>query len=110
MSNLSLDVVSTDTKTTLNFTLRDSAGTAINITGFTIKLAIRKEGAGANTNNASNTCTITSAANGQFAYVLHSGDFPTVGTYRGQVHITFSDTLVLRVPTFIKFNVIESFL
>lgn len=110
MSNFTIDVTCTDNKTALNFTLRDSAGTVINITGFTIRLAIRKEGAISNTNNAHNTCTITSAANGQFVYVLNAVDFPSAGTYKGQVHITFSDTLILRVPKFIKFNAVESYL
>lgn len=110
MASNTLDVTCTDNKTALTFTLKDANDTAINITGFTLKFAIRREGATSNTNNAHNTCTITNAASGQFVYVLNAVDFPSAGTYKGQVHITFSDTLTLRVPKFIKFNAVESYL
>jgi hypothetical protein len=102
-------VVATDTKPLLNFTLKDSNGIAVNITGCTIRFKIRAQGSATNTNNASNTCTIVSAANGTFYYAFASTDLPSAGTYLGQLQITFADTKVHRVPKNIRIEVTDAF-
>lgn len=109
MSNNSISVVCGDNKTELSFTLKDSANAVVNITGFTIRFAIRKQGAVANTNNANNTCTLVSPTLGVFKYSFVSTDLPSSGTYLGQLIITFTDSKIHKVPVFLKIQAIESY-
>jgi hypothetical protein len=100
----------TDTKLKIAFTLKDGSGNLINITGFTIKFSIRKQNATSNTNDSSNTCTLDSPTTGVFSYTFTATDCPTAGTYQGQIHITFVDGKVHRVPKFIQITAIETYL
>lgn len=109
MANNTISVAAGDDKTEINFTLKDSAGSAINLTGMTIRFAIRAEGATSNTNNSNNTCTITSAATGQFKYSFVATDLPAAGVYRGQLKLTFADSKSHLVPVFVYLNCVESF-
>ena len=104
-------MAATDTSQVINFTLQTDAATpvAIDITGATIKLKIRKNGASANTNDANNTCTHVVSASGTFQYQFVSTDLPTIGDYYGQLQITFPTALVHTVPNFIRFTVEEKY-
>jgi len=110
MANNALEIVVTDNKVEIQFTLKDSSGNAVNITGFTIKFSIRKHGSSTNTNNANNTCTLVTPTSGIFKYAFVSTDIPSAGNYLGQLHITFSDGKIHKVPTFIRLTGIESYL
>ena len=57
------------------FTIKESDGTAKNISGYTITLKV-KMGA---TLLISGACTITSGSLGYIYYTVNSGDFPYVG-------------------------------
>lgn len=110
MANNTIDIVSGDNKTELQFTLKDKTGVAVNISGFSIKFLIRKQGASTNTNTSNNDCTIVTAASGIFKYTFATGDIPTSGTYLGQLQITFSDSKIHKVPVFLRINGIESYI
>lgn len=98
-----------DTSQVINFTLQTEAGVAIDITGCTIKLKIRKNGASANTNDSNNTCTHVVSASGTFQYQFVATDLPSSGDYYGQLQITFPTALVHTVPNFIRFTVEEKY-
>lgn len=66
-------------------------GVAINLTGCTVQLIIAK---GATITQVGRTATITTAASGIITYVPLTTDFPTAGTYKGDVKVTYSDTTV----------------
>lgn len=61
-------------------------GTAINLTGATVTLAITNERTGSVT-NAVQTCSITTAAQGIVTYTPAVADFPSEGRYIGDVKI-----------------------
>lgn len=98
-----------DNKTTITFTIKDSADAVLNITGFTIRFKIRKQDGVANTNDGNNTCTLTNASLGIFTYAFAATDLPSAGVYQGQIHITFGDGKTHIVPTFLQIVAIESF-
>lgn len=105
-----IDYVCSDNHTSISFTIKDSSGTVVNITGCTIKLSIRKEGASTNTNDSANQCSLDAPTSGIFSYKFNTGDCPTSGQYNAQLTIQFPDTSIHRVPRFITITAIESYL
>jgi hypothetical protein len=63
-------------------------GAAINLTGCTVQLIIAK---GATITQAGRTATLTTAASGIITYTPLVTDFPSAGTYKGDVKVTYGD-------------------
>jgi len=69
----------------------ERSGSAINLTSCTVKLVIAK---GATITQAGRNATITSASTGVITYTPLTTDFPTAGSYKVDVVITYSDLSV----------------
>lgn len=66
-------------------------GTAINVTGATVKLIIQNERTGICTNTGSQNCTLTTPASGIVTYSPSITDFPQEGRYVCDIKITYSN-------------------
>lgn len=82
-----LKLVATNTAPPIAITCeRDSV--AIDLTGCTVTLIIAK---GATITQAAGSCTITTASSGLISYSPLTTDFPTAGTYKGDVKVVYSN-------------------
>lgn len=93
-----------DTKPTITATLTNGAGTAIDLTGATVKFRMRETGSTALKVDAA--ATIVSAAAGTVSYQWVSGDTDTAGRYLAEWEITFAGGARQTVPSN-RFNVIS---
>lgn len=64
-------------------TFTDSAGTALNLTGYTAKFVYQQDAETAVTRDA----TVTTAASGIVTYTWVAGDFTAAGDYKGAVWV-----------------------
>ena len=117
-----IKVVVGDTHPELNFTLRDSntaaAGkvldaedattfAAIDLTGSTTRVRIRKIGTTAILSTI--TCTLTAPTDGKCTMVFNSDTFETAGFYEGEIEITKADSNIQTINDLLKFNVRDDF-
>jgi len=86
-----------DTLPTLQQTLQDTTGAAVNLTGCTVKFVMRSLVSATPVINA--TATITDAANGKVTYAFSATDTTTAGTFMGTWTITNGSGQVFTVPT-----------
>lgn len=86
---MSIKIVQNDTKPYLEFDITQE-GVPVDLTGCTVKFYMKDADTGTVKVNGS-TCSITDAENGKCRYVWNSGDTGTVGTYLGEVEVTFPD-------------------
>ena len=94
-----LTFVQGNTREKLKFTLFNANDNkAIDLTGATVKLTVFKEDY--STVIFSGNCTIIDAVNGVCEYAPVSGDMDTVGTFLGELFITFPDSTELRIQDF----------
>mgnify|MGYP001441840082 FL=1 len=118
----SIKLVVGDTLPELNFTLKDSntaaAGktldvedsttwAAVNLTGGSVKLRIRK--VGTTTVLSTITAAITSAANGEVTISFPNGTWTAAGTFEGEIEYTTSAGGIQTVQDLIKFNLRDDF-
>ena len=118
----SIKLVVGDTLPELLFTLKDSntaaAGktldvedsttwAAVNLTGGSVKLRIRK--VGTTTVLSTITAAITSAANGEVTISFPSGTWTAAGTFEGEIEYTTSAGGIQTVQDLIKFNLRDDF-
>jgi hypothetical protein len=85
----SIKIVQNDTKPYLEFEITQD-GTPVDLTGATVKFYMKDAVSGSIKINGA-TCSITDAVNGKCRYVWQSGDTNTIGTYLGEVGVTFPD-------------------
>ena len=71
----------------LNFTLYDSAGSARNMTGYTVSLKVWSEGV-PGTLLVNKTCSPTDASLGTYYYTVGSTDFATEGRFAYEIEAT----------------------
>ena len=71
----------------LAFTVKNSAGTAYNLDGYTVTLNVWKAGI-PGTLILAEACTIDVAASGTCHYVVQSGDFDIRGKYKMELELT----------------------
>lgn len=65
-------------------------GTAIDLTGATVEMIIENKSTGSVTNSGHQTCSIVTAASGIISYTAEATDFPSAGTYIGDIKITYN--------------------
>lgn len=86
----SLKLVAGNTAPPIEITCK-RAGTAINLTGCSVQLVIKK---GAVLTQPSRVATVTSAGSGVISYTPLTTDFPSKGSYKCDVIVTYSDSSV----------------
>jgi hypothetical protein len=106
-----IKLVQGDTRPALVCNITDNTtGTAINITGATVRLKFRAAGGTALT--ATVTGSVTDGPNGQV--VFYPASAPEMlqgepGDYEGEIEITFSDSQIQTVYDTLRFKVREDF-
>lgn len=73
-------------------------GTAIDVTGATVTLAIRNERTGATTNTGAQSCTLTTPLSGIVTYAPAIANFPSEGRYIGDIKIVYSGGTIEHIP------------
>lgn len=71
----------------INFTVKDSAGTAYNITGYTVKFKVWKVSS-PGTLKVNGTCAAVVPASGTCRYLIVATDFTQVGQYVWELELT----------------------
>jgi len=92
-----VNMVRGDTRPTLEFTVKNANGVAINLTGSTPRFRIRRKGT--TTVLITRVCTLSDPSNGkcQFAWAAadwNAGALDAPGSYEGELEVTFSDATV----------------
>lgn len=104
-----IKLVRGDTRPQLQLTLTDSTdGSAINITGATVRLRFRAAG---DTNVLSTiTGIVTDGLAGKVVFLWPAGSLDVEpGDYEGEVEVTFTDTTVQTVYDLLKFKLRDQF-
>lgn len=82
-----IKVVQSDKLYDLNFTLQDSSGGVVNITGATLLLKVQKEHEPSL--KFSGSMAIVSGAAGTCKYTVQTSDFTEAGRYLAEIEVTF---------------------
>jgi hypothetical protein len=113
-----LNLVTGDTLPELTFTLKDSQAAApnsildledsstwdpIDVTGASVKLRIRQ--LGSTTIKSTLICTVTDGSGGKVATNFPTGTLDTVGTFEGELEVTFPSGGIQTVHDLIKLKV-----
>ena len=85
-----------DTKPDIQVTINDDQGTAVDVSGASIKFFMNDS---TGTNKVDGTGAIVTAASGIIKYVWQTNDLDTVGVYDAEFQITFSDSSILTAPS-----------
>lgn len=85
-----------DTSPAMLATLQDASGSAVNITGGSVRFHMRP--VGSTTAKVSTTATIVTASTGSVRYSWASGDTDTVGAYQAEFQVTYSDGKIETFP------------
>lgn len=85
-----------DTSPSLQATLLDGDGTAVDLTGATVTFHLRPEAGGSAVVDAS--ATVVTAASGIVRYDWIAADTATAGAFHGEFEVTYSDSSVGTFP------------
>jgi len=96
-------LVQNDDKPDFVFTVTDSGGSAVDLTGSSADFHFSLGGSGVLKNSGHTSCTITDEAGGICKYEWTSGDLDTIGSYEGELQITYPNTKVQTV--YAKFEI-----
>lgn len=89
---MSIKIVQNDTRPPLEFTLTQD-GAPVDLTGCTVKFYMKNADTGSVKINGTN-CVITDAPKGKCRYNWTGSDTDTVGTYVGEIEVTFADSKI----------------
>jgi hypothetical protein len=92
-----LGVKKNDTGSTIQATLTDASGAAVNLTGAAVKFTMTAYGATTPKVNKQ-TAAIITAASGIVAYTWQAGNLDTAGPYRAEFEVTFGNGAVQTFP------------
>lgn len=95
-----------DTGPSIAGTLERPDGTAVDLTGATIRFHMRVKGSG--TAKVDAAATIVSAAAGSVKYDWQSGDTDTAGFFQAEWEVTYSDGTIETFPNY-EFQEIQIF-
>lgn len=91
-----IKVIQNDKLYDLNFTLQDSNGVAVDLTGSTIKLKVQKIDSAAL--KFTGTMAIVDATTGKCKYQVQATDFDATGKYYGEIEVTFTTNQISTFP------------
>jgi len=94
-----------DTSPSLSVTLKDSAGTAVDLSGATVRFHMKVPNASSAKVDAAATVD-SDPTTGVVQYDWQSGDTDTVGTYYAELEVTYGDASVESFPNNGNFVVI----
>lgn len=100
-------LVQNDNKPDLLFTVTDSDNNAVDLTNCTVDFHFRVAGGDTLKNSGHTTCTITDAGAGECKYEWGNNDLDTVGSYEGELQVTYPTTKVQTVYTLFEFEIRE---
>ena len=89
---MSIKIVQNDTRPPLDFSLTQD-GAPVDLTGCAVKFYMKNSTTGSVKINGA-TCAITDATKGKCRYNWTGSDTDTVGTYLGEVEVTFADSKI----------------
>ena len=93
-----------DTGPKLSLTLQDAAGSAIDVSGATLRFHMKAYGA--TTLKVDAAATIVDADDGKVEYAWQTGDTDTAGTFYGEIEVTYGDSTVETFPNNSYFTII----
>ena len=99
------NLVQNDDKPDLVFTITDSAGDPVPLSGSTADFHFSATGSGVLKNSGHTGCTNTDEAGGICKYEWTSGDLDTIGPFEGEVQVTYPNTKVQTVYAIFEFEV-----
>lgn len=85
-----------DTSPELQATLKDADGTAIDLTGATVRFHMRQSGS--TTAKVDAAATVVTAASGIVKYTWSAADTDTEGRFEGEFEVTYADGSIETVP------------
>lgn len=88
-----INMVEGDTAPDRTFTIT-RGGTAVNLTGATVKLVLVDTGSGLVTNAAHQPCSIITAASGIVQYSFLAGDIASANVHFGDIVVTYSNSQI----------------
>lgn len=94
---MTIMLVEGDTKPVLNFTVTDSTGAAVNLTGATVTFHFYNKADDTQTNVGDDDVVLVVAADGTCKYTFNATDLADPGDYWGELKIVFSDTTIQTV-------------
>lgn len=100
-----LKAVVGNTAPTYLITAERDDGTVIDLTGTTVTMKVYLNNTQTNTTSGHTTCTLVTASSGIFSWIPKAGDFPSQGTYKGDVYVTYADTTLEVLYNNAKFKV-----
>ena len=89
---MAIKIVQNDTRPPLEFTITQD-GNSVDLTGATVKFYMKNADTGA-VKISGVACTLTDATKGKCRYSWQAADTNTVGTYLGEVEVTFPDSSI----------------
>tara|TARA_E500000318_G_C3554652_1_gene210517 strand:+ start:1285 stop:1605 length:321 start_codon:yes stop_codon:yes gene_type:complete len=92
---MAFNIKQNDTSPSLQATLKDASGTAIVLTGASVRFHMK---ALDGTVKVDAAMTITSASGGVVQYDWQTGDTDTVGSYSVEFEVTYSDNTIETFP------------
>lgn len=92
-----------DTSPLLRAVLKDAAGTAVDLTGATVRFTLRSPAGVVVVNRAA--ASVITAASGIVEYVWQTGDTANAGINQAEFEVTYSDLSIETFPNFGHFRV-----
>ena len=84
----------------INFTVKQSDGTAFDLTGYTVNFQVVESNS--RRNIVDGACVLVTEADGTCKYTVVSGDFPKGGNYIGGLELTISGKVFTTKDIFIN--------
>lgn len=96
-----------DTSPSMLATLQDANGSAVDITGATVRFHMRKTGSSATV--VDEAATVVTADAGLVRYDWQTSDTDTVGSYQAEFEVTYSDGTIETFPnnSYIPVNIVS---
>lgn len=82
----------------INFVIKNPDGSAVNLTGLTVRFVMAEQETYRNLLNV--LCTVTTGTEGKCKYTVGADDFRKAGIYLGAIQIVYSVSKIVTTKTF----------